>query len=46
MKDVNEDIDIEESGDCDHAVEEAIEARNDEWASRQTEMDESGYGFY
>ena len=46
MKDVNEDIDIEESGDCDQAVEEAIEARNDEWASRQTEMDESGYGFY
>tara|TARA_R110000868_G_scaffold197758_1_gene443986 strand:- start:151 stop:303 length:153 start_codon:yes stop_codon:yes gene_type:complete len=34
----------DDEGDCDQAVEEAIEARNHEWASIQTEIDEAGYG--
>ena len=45
MDDFNNFPDGEEF-DCDQAVEEAIEARNHEWASIQTDIDAQGYGFY
>jgi hypothetical protein len=37
------DAEHQEEGDCDQIAEEAIEARNDEWASHQTAIDEQ-YG--
>jgi len=40
------ECDEEDGFDCDQLVEEAIEARNDEWASIQSDIDAQGYGFY